>query len=132
MAAHDIVNVGIARLVAGVVFPMGLMMVVMTGAELFTGDCLAIMATVQKKHTALKLIRMLIVVYLGNLLGSLMLTCIDYVSGQYNYSSGILGAYTIKVALGNVILILQQRLHREYYVTYLCVQQLCLRHVQRM
>ena len=29
-----------------------------------------------------------------------MLTCIDYVSGQYNYSSGILGAYTIKVALG--------------------------------
>lgn len=127
VAAHDIVNVGIARLVAGVVFPMGLMMVVMTGAELFTGDCLAIMATVQKKHTALKLIRMLIVVYLGNLLGSLMLTCIDYVSGQYNYSSGILGAYTIKVALGNVILILQQRLHREYYVTYLCVQQLCLR-----
>ena len=99
-AAHDIVNVGIARLVAGVVFPMGLMMVVMTGAELFTGDCLAIMATVQKKHTALKLIRMLVVVYLGNLLGSLMLTCIDYVSGQYNYSSGILGAYTIKVALG--------------------------------
>lgn len=53
VAAHDIVNVGIARLVAGVVFPMGLMMVVMTGAELFTGDCLAIMATVQKKHTAL-------------------------------------------------------------------------------
>ena len=100
VAAHDIANVGIARLVAGVVFPMGLMMVVMTGAELFTGDCLAIMATVQKKHTALKLIRMLIVVYLGNLLGSLMLTCIDYVSGQYNYSSGILGAYTIKVALG--------------------------------
>ena len=100
VAAHDIANVGIARLVAGVVFPMGLMMVVMTGAELFTGDCLAIMATVQKKHTALKLIRMLIVVYLGNLLGSLMLTCIDYVSGQYNYSSGILGAYTIKVAFG--------------------------------
>ena len=100
MAAHDIANVGIARLVAGVVFPMGLMMVVMTGAELFTGDCLAIMATVQKKHTAFKLIRMLVVVYFGNLLGSLMLTCIDYVSGQYNYSSGILGAYTIKVALG--------------------------------
>ena len=83
VAAHDIANVGIARLVAGVVFPMGLMMVVMTGAELFTGDCLAIMATVQKKHTAFKLIRMLVVVYFGNLLGSLMLKCIDYVSGQY-------------------------------------------------
>ena len=105
VAAHDIANVGLARLVAGVVFPMGLMMVVMTGAELFTGDCLAIMATVQKKHTALKLIRMLVVVYLGNLLGSLMLTCIDYVSGQYNYSSGILGAYTIKVALGKCNLV---------------------------
>ena len=82
VAAHDIVNVGIARLVAGVVFPMGLMMVVMTGAELFTGDCLAIMATVQKKHTALKLIRMLVVVYFGNLLGSLMLTCLALMATQ--------------------------------------------------
>lgn len=132
VAAHDIVNVGIARLVAGVVFPMGLMMVVMTGAELFTGDCLAIMATVQKKHTALKLIRMLIVVYLGNLLGSLMLTCIDYVSGQYNYSSGILGAYTIKVALGKCNLDFTTALASGILCNILVCAAVMLAHVQRM
>ena len=51
----------------------------------------------QKKHTALKLIRMLVVVYFGNLLGSLMLTCIDYVSGQYNYSSDRSGYFSASI-----------------------------------
>ena len=134
VAAHDIANVASApSLVAGVVFPMGLMMVVMTGAELFTGDCLAIMATVQKKHTAFKLIRMLVVVYFGNLLGSLMLTCIDYVSGQYNYSSGILRAYTIKVALGKCNLDFTTALASGILCKILvCAAVMLARHVQRM
>lgn len=51
VACHAIGNVGLARLVAGVVFPVGLMMVILTGAELFTGDCLMIVATVEKKIT---------------------------------------------------------------------------------
>ena len=40
VAAHAVTNVGLSRLVAGCVFPVGLMMVVLLGAELFTGDCL--------------------------------------------------------------------------------------------
>ena len=59
VAAHNIDNVGLARLVAGLVFPMGLMMVVLMGAELFTGDCLMIMGTVEKKHKVTDLIRVL-------------------------------------------------------------------------
>ena len=46
VAAHNIGNVGVARLIAGTVFPVGLMMVILLGAELFTGDCLAAMAVI--------------------------------------------------------------------------------------
>ena len=42
VAMHAISNVGLARLVAGCVFPIGLMMIVFVGGELFTGDCLMI------------------------------------------------------------------------------------------
>lgn len=100
VAAYGVTDFGLSRLVAGAVFPMGLMMVVMTGAELFTGDCLAVMAVVRKEHTVLKLLRMLVIVFIGNLMGSVLFVLADFVSGQYNYSSGILGAYTIKIALG--------------------------------
>lgn len=49
VAMHDIANVGLARLVAGCVFPVGLMMIVFIGGELFTGDCMMTMACIKKK-----------------------------------------------------------------------------------
>lgn len=49
VAVHDIANVGLARLVAGCVFPVGLMMIVFIGGELFTGDCMMTMACIKKK-----------------------------------------------------------------------------------
>lgn len=102
VAAHAISNVGVARLVAGVVFPVGLMMVILLGAELFTGDCLMIMATVERKHSPLQLIKTLVIVFVGNFVGGGLLAVGIGVCGQLDYSSGLLGAYTIKVALGKV------------------------------
>ena len=40
VAMHDIANAGLARLVAGLVFPIGFVMMVLFGGELFTGACL--------------------------------------------------------------------------------------------
>lgn len=100
VAAHSISNVGLARFVSGAVFPVGLMMVVMLGAELFTGDCLMVMGMAEGKHSALQLIRVLVLVYFGNMIGSVLFAAATYGSGQWNYSNGLLGAYTIKVALG--------------------------------
>ena len=99
VAAHNIGNVGIARLIAGTVFPVGLMMVIFMGAELFTGDCLMVMAINDKKITFLQFIRTMLFVYVGNILGGVILSVLIFCSGQLNYSSGRLGAYTIKVAL---------------------------------
>lgn len=100
VAAHAIDNVGLARFVAGLVFPVGLMMVIILGTELFTGDCLMIVGVLDKKITIKQLIKTLVIVYLGNFVGGVLLSALIYLSGQLNYSGGKLGAYTIKVALG--------------------------------
>lgn len=100
VAAHTISDVGVARLAAAVVFPVGLMMVILLGAELFTGDCLAAIGVADKKCSLKDLIRVLITVYLGNFVGAAVLAAMIVLSGQLDYSSGILGAYTIKVAVG--------------------------------
>lgn len=102
LAMHAISNVGLARLVAGTIFPVGLMMIVLVGGELFTGDCLMIMGCVHGKFSVSKMVKVLTVVYLSNLLGSLIFAGLVYASGQYNYTNGMLGAFTIKVALGKV------------------------------
>ena len=104
VAMHDISNVGLARLVAGCVFPVGLMMIVFIGGELFTGDCMMTMACIKKKITVTALVRTLVIVYIGNMIGAVALAYLVYLSGQYNYTSGALGAFTIKVALGKVSL----------------------------
>lgn len=104
VAAHSIANVGLARLAAAVVFPVGLMMVILLGAELFTGDCLLIVGLPEKDISISQLIKMLVLVFLGNLLGAVLLSWLVAMSGQLDYSGGMLGAYTIKVALGKVLL----------------------------
>ena len=102
VAMHAISNVGLARLVAGSIFPVGLMMIVLVGGELFTGDCLMIMGCVHGKFSVKSMIKVLVVVYLSNFVGSVLFAELVNLSGQYNYTNGLLGAFTIKVALGKV------------------------------
>lgn len=102
VAAHTIADVGLARLTAGVVFPVGLMMVILMGAELFTGDCLMAMSVSDGKQSIKDLVRVLVGVYIGNFIGAVILALLVFGSGQLNYSGGMLGAYTIKVAMGKV------------------------------
>jgi formate/nitrite transporter len=102
VAAHTVPDVGLARLAAAVVFPVGLMMVILLGAELFTGDCLVAMSVFDKTQKISSCIRLLFWVYLGNFLGAAMIALFIALSGQLDYSAGMLGAYTIKVAVGKV------------------------------
>ena len=102
VAVHNISNVGLARTLAGTVFPVGLMMIVFVGGELFTGNCLLSMSALDKKISWKSVVRNLCVVYLGNLFGALFFDTLIYFSGQLNYTQGLLGAYTINVALCKV------------------------------
>ena len=102
VASHAISNVGLARVASAVVFPVGLMMIVLLGGELFTGDCLMFMSLMNRKQKLVSIIRVLAIVYIGNLLGASLIASGAFISRQFDYSSGLLGAYSIKVALGKV------------------------------
>lgn len=101
-AAHAIENVGLARAMAGMIFPVGLMLIVFLGGELFTGNCLIVMDVFAKRTTWKGLMYNLVVVYFSNLIGALIIDTLLVFSGNLNYSGGLLGAYTIKVAVGKL------------------------------
>lgn len=103
-AVHAVSNVGLARTIAGCIFPVGLMMIVFVGGELFTGNCLIFMAVLDKRVRIKSFLRNLAVVYFSNLLGALVIAVLVTFSGNLDYSGGLLGAYTIKVMMGKLSL----------------------------
>lgn len=102
VAMHAVGNAGLARFIGGCIFPVGLMMIVFIGGELFTGDCMMIMGCIHKRYTVITMLRVLAIVWITNLIGAAAVAAMAYGSGQYDYMSGLLGAYTIKVALAKV------------------------------
>ena len=99
-AAHSVENVGLSRLVAGVVFPVGLMLITFIGGELFTGNCLTSMGAMDGRFSWGKVIRDLVIIWISNLMGAIIISALTFFSGNLDYSGGLLGAYAIKVALG--------------------------------
>lgn len=102
VAGHSITNVGLSRLAIAAVFPVGLMIIILLGAELFTGDCLAAVSVFDKKEKWSFFFKLLVVAYVGNFVGAVLMTGLSSMSVQWDYSGGLLGAYSIKVALAKV------------------------------
>ena len=99
VASFGIENAGLQRVIAGCLFPVGLMMVVFSGSELFTGNCLMIMGALDKKVKSSKILINLFVVFFSNLLGALIVDFLIFYSGQLDIGSGAVGAYAIKIAV---------------------------------
>lgn len=99
MAMHSVESVGPARVLGGAIFPVGLMLVIFLGAELFTGNCLISLAVWDKKVKVWDMFKNLGIVFFGNLLGAFFIVVLCYLSGLWNTSGGLLGAYTINTAL---------------------------------
>jgi formate/nitrite transporter len=102
VAMHNISNVGLQRLVAGCVFPVGLMSLVLAGGELFTGNTMMLSGVVAKQIKFSQMLKNWVLVYLGNLIGSVLIAFLVSQTGQWNYTDGMLGAMTIKIAVGKV------------------------------
>ena len=66
------------------VFPVGLMLIVLVGGELYTGNCLMTFALLQKKIKLNEYVNSLLQVFIGNLIGSLIAVAILYIGGFYN------------------------------------------------
>ena len=90
---------GVGRLLMGLVFCLGLILVVVAGAELFTGNNLIVMAWASGKVSTGRLVHNWVVVYLGNFIGSLGTALLVFLSGQYNAGNGAVGETALQIAL---------------------------------
>ncbi len=98
------------KLICGLLFPFGLGMVVIMGAELFTGNCLMGITLLEKKCSFLQMIRSWVVVYLANFAGSLLVAGSCAWFGQMDLGGGQLAVYTMKVAAAKCTLPFQNAL----------------------
>ena len=89
---------GVVRLLAGLVFSLGLVLVIVGGAELFTGNALIVMAWASGRLPLARLIRNWALVFAGNLAGALATAAIVFASGQYAFGGGAVGAAALEIA----------------------------------
>src|SRR6266511_2349452 len=89
---------GVGRLLAGFVFSLGLILVIVGGAELFTGNTLIVMAWAGGIVSPRRLLRNWLVVYIGNFVGALGIALLVFASGQYTFGGGTVGAVALATA----------------------------------
>ncbi|HEY5671285.1 MAG TPA: formate transporter FocA [Anaerolineales bacterium] len=93
---------GVTRLLVGLVFCLGLILVVVGGAELFTGNNLIVMAWAGGKVSTSAMLRNWVVVYLGNFVGSIITAILVIFSKQYAFGGGAVGQSMLNIAIGKV------------------------------
>ncbi|WED20744.1 formate transporter FocA [Vibrio sp. JC009] len=98
---------GLIRLVGGLGFSLGLILVIITGGELFTSSVLTLVAHASRKINSKSLVLNWVVVYLGNLVGALLLVGIMLTAKQYMFDHGEVGINTMKIA--------QHKLHHSFF-----------------
>lgn len=89
---------GLGKTMAGLIFGTGLMLVILAGGELFTGNALIIISVLEKKVKLREMLRNWCTVYIGNLIGSLLIVFMMVQSGLFNSGANGLGGETIKIA----------------------------------
>lgn len=89
---------GIAKLIGGVCFSLGLMLVVVCGADLFTSTVLIIVAKASGRISWGQLIRNWINVYIGNLAGALFFVALIWFSGEHMVANGAWGLNVLQTA----------------------------------
>jgi formate/nitrite transporter len=89
---------GVARLLIGLVFCLGLILVIVGGAELFTGNNLIVMAWANGKVKTMQVVRNWIIVYFGNFVGSIATAVIMLLTQQYMFGKGSVGVAALNIA----------------------------------
>lgn len=89
---------GVVRLLSGMVFCVGLILVVVGGAELFTGNNLIVMAWASRKVTTYQVLRNWGIVYFGNFVGSVGTAALVFLSEQYTFGGGAVGQAALSTA----------------------------------
>jgi formate transporter len=98
LAGASTIPYGIARLLAGLTFSLGLILVVVAGAELFTGNNLIVMAWASRRVSTARLLRNWTIVWIGNLVGALGTAGLMVVGKQYTFGKGAVGDTALQIA----------------------------------
>ncbi len=100
--ASGVLPYGVTRLMVGLVFCLGLILVIVGGAELFTGNNLIVMAWASGKVSTRNLLRNWIIVYIGNFVGSLGTALLVFLSKQHTFGGGAIGLAALNIANSKV------------------------------
>jgi formate/nitrite transporter len=113
---------GVARLLGGLVFSLGLILVIVGGAELFTGDSLMIVACASRRISIGLLLRAWLLVYVGNLAGAITTAALVFLSGQHGFDGGGVGKTALALASAKASLPTIQL----FFLAVLCNVLVCL------
>ena len=102
VGAADGMPYGVTRLLGGLAFSLGLILVIVGGAELFTGNALIVMAWASGEVSGVRLLRNWTIVYLGNFVGALATAGLVYLSGQYTFAGATVGLTVLTTANAKV------------------------------
>jgi len=120
--AQGVLPFGLSRLLAGFVFSLGLILVVLGGAELFTGNTLMVMAWAARKLSLGEMLRAWTIVYAGNFVGAVGTALLVYLSGQYLDGNGAVATVALQIGLQKAML----PYDRAFYLGILCNVLVCL------
>ncbi len=113
---------GPTRLLGGVAFSLGLILVVIAGAELFTGNNLMVMAWAGRRISTLQLLRAWGIVYAGNFAGAVATAVIVALSGQWRFNDYAVGGNALRIADAKVNL----DFFEAFFLGVLCNALVCL------
>lgn len=113
---------GLGRFVAGLVFPTGLMLVVVAGGELFTGNVLLSFAVFEERINLKTMLKSWSIVYSGNFVGAIGIAYMVAQSGQFNSGANVLGGVTISIAYSKISL----SFLAAFYLGIMCNWLVCL------
>ncbi|CAG9296592.1 formate transporter FocA [Celerinatantimonas diazotrophica] len=115
-------NSGLAHLAGGIVFSMGLILVVLCGTELFTSTVLSLISRVNNEVSTTALLNCWVRVYFGNMVGSLFIVLLIMGSGTYLGSQGQWGLSALHLA--------EHKIHHTFIQAFtlgvLCNMMVCL------
>lgn len=112
----------LARLLGGVVFSMGLIMVVVAGGELFTGNNLLVMAWADRQISSTELLRNWVIVYLANMVGAFGVALLAWLAGVIHWNGGAVAQQVVRIAVAKTSLPFAQA----FFAGVLCNVLVCM------
>ncbi len=122
VASDATMGFAVQRVLGGVAFSLGLILVVVAGAELFTGNNLLVMGWVSRRISAARLLRNFVIVYFANLAGAMGLALLVAWSGHGEMNAGAVGRTAVSIAAAKCALPFAEA----FFKAVLCNVLVCL------